>query len=146
MYRDKSNQSGDISEITVLLDLIKKGYIVLTPSSRDAVYDLVVDMGDGQFVTIQVKTMSGNSITKVVNRSGERVSHNGKVRNSIDYAAHGIDWLIGVNSDGEIFPYKLSTYSKIPTDSFSVNKYPPDEFPSREVPNRHANPILKVVA
>ena len=94
MYRDTSNQSGDRSEITVYLDLIKKGWIVNTPSSRDAVYDLVVDMGD-HFETVQVKTMSGNSITKFIDRSGERDSHNGKTRNSLDYAAHGIHWLAG---------------------------------------------------
>ena len=95
MYRDTSNQSGDRSEITVYLDLIKKGWIVNSPSSRDAVYDLVVDRGD-HFETVQVKTMCGNSIAKVIDRSGERVSHNGKTRNTLDYAAQGIHWLAGV--------------------------------------------------
>ena len=139
MYRDSSNQSGDVSEITVYLDLISRGWIVSLPSSRDAVYDMVVDMGDGGFQTIQVKTMSGNSITKIVDRSGERVSHNGKVRNSLDYAEHGIDWLAGVSKDGNVYYYKLDTYSTIPSKSFSVNKYPPDEFPTNEVDNRHSS-------
>jgi len=136
-YRDTSNQSGDISERAVSLELVRKGWHVLEPISRDAVYDLVVDI-DGSFQTIQVKTMSGNSITKVVDRSGEVVSHNGKTRNSIDYAEHGIDWLVGYRkADNLCFFYKLENYSKIPTKSFSINKHPPDKFPVRQVPNRH---------
>jgi hypothetical protein len=98
---------------------------------------MVVDMGEAGFQTIQVKTMSNNSITKVIDRSGERVSANGKVRNSLDYAAHGIDWLAGVTKDGRIYYYKLETYRDIDTKSFSVNKNPPDEFPINEVPSRH---------
>ncbi len=136
MYRDTSNQSGDRSEITVYLDLIKKGWIVNTPSSRDAVYDLVVDRGS-HFETVQVKTMCGNSIAKIVDRSGERVSHNGKTRNSLDYAAHGIHWLAGVNKQGEVYYYRLETYKDIPSKSFSVNKWKQDGFPSNSVSKRH---------
>ena len=136
-YRDTSNQSGDISERAVSLELVRRGWHVLEPISRDAVYDLVVDV-EGSFQTIQVKTMNGNSITKIVDRSGEVVSHNGKTRNSIDYADHGIDWLVGYRKeDGSCFFYKLENYSKIATKSFSVNKHPPDDFPIRKVPNRH---------
>ena len=135
MYRDVSNQSGDKSEVIVFLDLIDKGWIVNTPSSRDAIYDLVVDLGT-HFETVQVKTMYGNSITKIVDRSGERVSHNGKTRNSLDYAKHGIDWLVGVSKGGEVYYYKLDTYKKIPTKSFSVNKWKQDNFPCNKVPKR----------
>ena len=136
-YRDTSNQSGDISENTVKLELIRKGWIVLEPSSRDCVYDLVVDMGT-DFQTIQVKTMCGNSITKIVDRSGERVSRDGKTRNSLDYAEHGVDWLVGVNGEGICYFYELKTYSQIPSKSFSVKKYPPDTFPLFSVPQRHS--------
>ena len=135
-YRDSSNQSGDLSEQIVYTDLIKKGWVVCTPSSRDAVYDLVVDLGD-RFVKVQVKTMCGNSITKVVDRSGERVSKNGKTRNSLDYAEHSIDWLVGVSKDGEVYYYGLNNYSKIPSKKFSVNKWQPDNFPINEVSTRH---------
>ncbi|HAW79637.1 MAG TPA: hypothetical protein DCX27_07945, partial [Balneola sp.] len=98
--------------------------------------DLVVDLGD-RFAKVQVKTMCGNSITKVVDRSGERVSKNGKTRNSLDYAAHGVDWLVGVNKEGEIFYYSIENYSKIPSKSFSINKWSADEFPINEVSTRH---------
>ena len=143
MYRDSSNQSGDRSEITVYLDLIKRGWIVNTPSSRDAVYDMIVDMGD-RFAKVQVKTLSGNSITRIVDRSGERVSSRGKVRNSLDYAQHGIDWLAGVSKEGNIHYYKLETYSNIPSKSFSVNKWPADKFPDNLVSKRHTNKEKKL--
>ena len=82
--------------------------------------------------------MCGNSIAKVVDRSGEIVSANGKVRNSLDYAEHEVDWLIGVRkSDGAIFCYKLENYAKIPTKSFSAEKWDADEFPENNVPSRH---------
>jgi hypothetical protein len=137
-YRDTSNQSGDLSQQFVKLEIIRRGWIVLEPSSRDSVYDLVVDRGSAIFETLQVKTMSGNSISKVIDRSGEVVSKTGKVRNSLDYAEHGVDWLVGVNKCGECFFYHLDTYRDIPTKSFSVNKYRPDEFPVLKVPQRHA--------
>lgn len=142
-YRDLSNQSGDISERFVSLEIIRRGWHVLEPISRDAVYDLVVDI-DGSFQTIQVKTMCGNSIAKVVDRSGEVVAKNGKTRNSIDYAEHGIDWIVGYNKKtNKCYFYKHENYSKIPSKSFSVKKYKPDTFPTRAVPNRHAQKSLK---
>ena len=132
MYRDISNRSGDLNQQIVATDLIKKGWIVLTPSSRDSVYDFVVDMGNKVFQTIQVKTMSDNSICKFIDRSRERVSYNGKTRNSLDYAEHKIDWIAGVGKDGLIYYYSLETYSKIKSKSFSVKKYQSDTFPINE--------------
>jgi hypothetical protein len=136
-YRDTSDQSGNRSQMLAMLEITQRGWIVLQPVSRDSIYDLVVDHGNGTFATVQVKTMSGNSISKVVDRSGEVVSRTGKVRNSTDYAAHGIDWLVGVNKEGECFFYSLANYKDIPTKSFSVNKWPADEFPTNKVPQRH---------
>ena len=136
-YRDTSNQSGDISERAVSLELVRRGWHVLEPISRDAIYDLVVDV-NGDFQTVQVKTMTGNSIAKIIDRSGEVVSKTGKTRNSIDYAEHGIQWLVGYRKkDNKCFFYKLENYSKIESKSFSVNVHPPDDFPIRKVPNRH---------
>lgn len=137
-YRDTSNQSGDLSQLIAKLEIVDRGWIVLEPSSRDSVYDLVVDRGNRVFETVQVKTMCGNSISRVIDRSGEVVSKTGKVRNSIDYAAHGVDWLVGVNKTGACFFYHLDTYKNIPSKSFSVNKYAHDDFPTNKVPQRHA--------
>jgi hypothetical protein len=125
--------------MAVSMEIVRRGWHVLEPISRDAVYDLVVDI-NGSFQTIQVKTMNGNSITKVVDRSGEVVSQNGKTRNSLDYAEHGIDWLVGYNkADNSCYFYKLENYSKIPTKSFSVKKNPPDDFPTNS-PTNHNRP------
>lgn len=137
-YTSKSNQSGDISELKVKTDLILKGWQVLVPHSRDSPYDLVVDRGDGIFETVQVKTMQGNSISKIIDRSGSRVAINGKVRNSIDYAKLGVDWLVGHRpTTGDLYFYKLENYSEIPTKSFSVKKWAPDEFPYWEPEIHH---------
>lgn len=135
MYRHSSNQSGDLSEQIVRLDLRKKGWIVLDPSSRDTIYDFVVDRGKGVFEMVQVKTLSrGNNLKKIIDRSGERVSANGKIRNSKDYAAEGVHWLVGVHKETEeIYYYNIDTYSKIPSKSFSVKKYPQDGFPDGDL-------------
>ena len=71
-------------------------------------------------------TDSGQSIEFFKQGNAKIVS-----RNSLDYAEHGIDWLVGYNkADGSCYFYKLENYSKIPTKSFSVKKNPPDDFPT----------------
>lgn len=143
-YRDSSNRSGDLSEAIAQLEMMNRGWIVSEPVSRDAVYDRIVDLGNNTFNTVQIKTMCGNSIARVVDRSGEIVSKNGKTRDSIDYAKHGIDWLCGVDLETKkCYFYKHETYSKIPAKSFSIKKYPPDEFPRREVPKHHIAKVAK---
>ena len=142
MYQTTSEQSGRRSLLAVWLELVNRGYMVME-ADRDADMDLVAwvgrdESGHPKFTSIQVKTMSSNQISKVVDRKGEVVSRAGKTRNSIDYAKRGIDWLVGVNSESECFFYKHETYSKIPTKSFSVKKYSPDEFPMRAVESNNA--------
>ena len=138
MYRTSSNQRGDLSEQRVATFIMSRGMMVLEPKSRDATYDLVIENGKHKFETVQVKTMQGNSICKEVDRSNEVVCKDGKTRNSINYAEEGIDWLIGVHKEtGECYCYKHETYSEIPTKSFSVLVYPPDEFPTYVVPSNN---------
>ena len=48
-YRDSSNRNGDLSQLSIKRDLVKKGWIVLVPESRDTIYDYVVDRGNGVF-------------------------------------------------------------------------------------------------
>jgi len=133
MYRTTSNRTGDLSQQLVITDLIKRGWIVLTPSSRDSVYDFVVDMGNKNFITIQVKTLSNNMLCKFVDRSRERVALNCKVRNSLDYAQHKIDWIAGVDPiSNNIHYYHYDVYSAIPTKSFSVSAYECSNFPINE--------------
>ena len=75
-YRDSSNQSGDMSQLAAAMEIAGRGWNVLSPFSRDAIYDLVVELGHRNFQTVQVKTMSGNSISKIIDRSGGVVSKN----------------------------------------------------------------------
>ena len=136
MYRHLSNQSGDKSETAVILYLQERGWIPSIPVSRDAVYDLIVDLGNKNFQTIQVKTMNGNSIPKCKSRNHERVSKNGKTRNTTIYTDHKLDWIIGVHKDGSIYPYKYENYKNIKPNCFSVRKYPCDQFPVN-IPDSH---------
>jgi len=136
-YKVNTNRNADYTELLVEASIISKGWIVNKPSSRDSFYDYVVDLGDHNFVTVQVKKVSReNRICRVVRRAN-RVSKNGKLRNPIDYADKGVDWLVGVDIDTkEIYYYALETYSNLP-EQFSVRKYPPDKFPvnNNVVPN-----------
>ena len=136
MYKWASEQTGAIAEQTVILDLAKRGWAAYR-SDRDADHDIIVDLGEQKFTTIQVKAMSAASIKKVVDRSSSRVSNGGKARNSHCYATMGIPWLAGVDKQGNIYYYKLETYKLIEAKTFSVNKYPSDDFPVNDKVKHH---------
>jgi hypothetical protein len=129
-YKVNTNRNADYTELLAEASIVSKGWIVNKPSSRDSFYDCVVDLGNHNFVTVQVKKVSSSgSISRVVRRDNQKVTKNGKVRNHIDYADKGVDWLVGVDVDTkEIYYYALETYSKLP-EQFSVRKYTPDKFP-----------------
>jgi hypothetical protein len=131
-YKINTNHNADICEDLVALDIRKKGWVTLQPSCRDTPYDLVVDI-NGAFHSVQVKKLSGkknNGLVKRLERGNQKVTQNGKVRNTIDYAEEGIDYLVGVNVETEeIFYYSYATYSQIPAKKFSVDRHPPDDFP-----------------
>ena len=131
-YLIDTNKNADLAEYLVICDLIGKGWVVCTPSSRDTPYDFIVDI-HGKFVKIQVKKMGGsegNRLTRRLERGNQKVTENGKVRNTIDYAERGIEWLVGVNTETrQVYYYSIENYSKIPAKVFSVNKWKPDEFP-----------------
>jgi len=132
-YVTNTNKNADYAESLVYADMIKKGWIILNPSSRDSPYDFVVDLGN-RFAKIQVKKVSSkNRIHKILERGNQRVTKNGKIRNAIDYAERGIDWLVGVNIDtGKIDYYSIENYSKIDAKSFSVKAHKSDKFPINE--------------
>ena len=48
--------TGDLTEFTVLLALLRKGYRVLRPVSSASRYDVVIDNGEGTFTRVQCKT------------------------------------------------------------------------------------------
>lgn len=130
MYAIKSNKTADLSEALVYADIINRGWMVLTPSSRDSVYDFVVDLGD-RFEKVQVKTITGKTI-QTTNRGSsagkETVSTGGKVRNSFSYADKEIDWLVGVVPDTKrIYYYPLSIYAQ--HDKININYVETQDFP-----------------
>ena len=137
MYKWVSEQTGAIAEQTVILDLAKRGWAAYR-SDRDADHDIIVDLGEQKFTTIQVKALKGGtSIPKVIDRSGSRVSNGGKARNSHCYATMGIPWLAGVDKQGNIYYYKLETCKLIEAKSFSVNRHPSDDFPVNDKVKHH---------
>ena len=133
-YRSTSEQSGACSESIAKTFLIKLGYIV-ADAPRDCIFDYVVARNFNEktkkwsYWNIQVKTLSGNRLTKTVDRAGEVVSKGGKQRKSVDYAEYGIDWLLGVSKEGKIHCYPLDMYGALVQKTFSVRKYPSYEFP-----------------
>jgi hypothetical protein len=119
MYEHQSNQTADISHNTVVNDLIKKGWVVCFPSSRDTCYDLVVEKttknGGRVFKTLQIKTLSAAKSFKTNSRGSaagnEKVSINGGVRKDYNYADVKIDWMVGVDPvTHEIYYYPLRIY------------------------------------
>lgn len=130
-YIIKSNHTGDYTENIVKLDLIRRGWVVLEPSSRDMPYDLVVETGSRDFKTIQVKSISGNSFSTTNRGSAkarEQVSINGKLRHSYSYADENIDWMVGVKTETmKLYYYPIDVYSGY--GDINVTKVVPIDFP-----------------
>ena len=55
---DITQQKGTLTELQCILDLTKMGYRCLKPFDDSSKYDLVVDLGKGNFKRIQCKTSS----------------------------------------------------------------------------------------
>jgi hypothetical protein len=104
---------ADISHYSVKLDLLKRGWVVLEPTSHACPYDLAVDRGNNRFESVQVKTISRDGRIAVINcrDSGhESTARRGKPHHYADFA---IDWLAGVDRiDGRILYYPLHVYKK----------------------------------
>ena len=133
-YKTNTNQNADIAEQMFKTYALQKGWIVLEPSSRDSDYDFVVDI-NGRFDRVQVKKLTDDVLTRVVERNNQRTTENGKVRNSVDYAERGIEWLVGVNIDsGQIYPYHISDYKDKPKQfkvtAYNGKKHPISLFPT----------------
>lgn len=145
MFQTTSEQSGRRSLLIAWKEIVNHGWSVME-ADRDCVFDLAAWMGVDRsslkptnlFETIQVKTLQKNRLTIIVDRSGEVVCKGGKTRNTISYADAGIDWLIGVDREGEkchFYPWDF--YSGVETKSFSVDKYPSFTFPFHNPPSNH---------
>lgn len=142
MYKVTSNQMADQSEVLVELDLIRRGYVPLLPRSRDHIYDILVERAHDRFhhplfETIQVKTVGKEGKVATSTRGNgsrnERVSANGKVRNSTAYADYLIDWIAAVTYDGQVIYYPYEVYKEF--DLINIHTVHGRDFGSRIVPS-----------
>jgi hypothetical protein len=82
---------GDMAELMVAADLIKRGYRIALPYGEDSDYDLVVER-EGRLERIQVKyTESRDNVVKVKCKSHSLT--NGKIRQTKHYTAETIEWI-----------------------------------------------------
>ena len=127
-YGAASNQTADISQHVVQLDLSRRGWIFCVPSSRDARYDVIVDRGKKRFETLQIKTIA-NGMLRCTTRplqANERVTVHGKPRNNYHYKDLGIDWIVGVTTDEHCLYYPYDIFSAYTT--INVRQVRPVEF------------------
>lgn len=83
---------GDLAELRVAADLVRRGHQVLLPFGEDCRYDLAVDRGDGRLERIQVKyTASDGRVVEVRCRTTTVTA--GRVRATARYTAAEVDWL-----------------------------------------------------
>ena len=84
-------QKGDLAELAVAHDLVRRGFRVAFPYGEDCNYDLIVDRGDS-LERIQVKYHRSDGAVIVV-RCRTHSLTNGKVRVVKHYTSAIIDWL-----------------------------------------------------
>lgn len=84
-------QKGDLGELRVAADLIKRGCRIAIPFGEDCDYDLIADF-DGRLHRVQVKYVeSDGEIIKVKCRSHSLT--NGKIRSTKRFSADMVDWI-----------------------------------------------------
>ena len=82
---------GDLAELMVAADLLRRGYKIAIPYGEDCDFDLVL-VRDHNLERVQVKhTRSDGSVINVRCRSYSLT--NGKIRRTKHYTAETIDWL-----------------------------------------------------
>ena len=132
MFRNETKASCEISEQTVKLDIIKRGWQVID-APPECPFDLLVDMGLDEngfrkIETIQVKSLTSPTWTK--SRSGSEsdiVSKSGKIRNTHSYYDEGINWLaVPITGAVSYWPRHVYEY-KSPSQ---LKKITPSEFPN----------------
>ena len=82
---------GDLAELKVACDLLKRGYKIALPYGEDWDFDLVV-LREGNLERVQVKHSTSKSGVLIV-RCGSHSLTNGRVRRTKRYTSSMIDWL-----------------------------------------------------
>lgn len=154
MYGCKSEQSKEITELLVTLDIRRLGWRCIGGLGRDYPYDVLVDRGTGRiaqnlqrFETIQVKYIADGWKLPVCTRrnpEAEQVSTNGKNRNNNWYDDHEITYLASVSADHSIRYYHIDVYRHFDVE-IDIRSVPPSGFPSTEpqrvIPSRISLPL-----
>ena len=127
----QSRLSAAETHCRVRFDIIQRGWIP-TNAEEEQPFDMVVDMGivsnKREFQTIQVKswTTLKTSSRPQSKRVIEKVSINGKERNSYWYYDEGIDWIVTVNYNGIVMYWSREVYQK--KSAGQLKKTTPIEF------------------
>jgi PD-(D/E)XK endonuclease len=82
---------GDLAEVKIAADLIRRGYKIAIPYGEDSDFDLVLCRGE-QLERVQCKYTKSNGIYIGV-RCRSHTLTNGKVRATKHYTAATIEWL-----------------------------------------------------
>jgi hypothetical protein len=82
---------GDLAELMVATDLVRKGYKIAIPYGEDWDFDLIV-CRDGRLERVQVKHSKSDGAVIAVRCFSQSLT-NGKVRSVKRYTAETIDWL-----------------------------------------------------
>jgi hypothetical protein len=84
-------QKGDLAELRVAADLLRRGHRIAIPYGEDWDYDLIV-CREGRLERVQVKhTRSDGNVVHVRCRSHSLT--NGRVRATKHYTAEMVDWI-----------------------------------------------------
>lgn len=82
---------GDLAELEVAADLVRRGYKLAFPFGEDWDYDLILCRGDG-LERVQVKYGHSNHAVLAVRCRSHSLTK-GRVRSTKRYTAETIDWL-----------------------------------------------------
>jgi PD-(D/E)XK endonuclease len=82
---------GDLAELKIACDLVRRGYQVAIPFGEDVRFDLIVHRGQS-LQRVQVKHGASRGGVLVVRCRTQSLT-NGRVRNELRYTAATIDWL-----------------------------------------------------
>ncbi len=92
MFVAPLKRKGDLAEVMVAADLVRRGYAIAWPHGEDWDYDLILRREDGRLERVQVKHARSDGCVVPV-RARSMSLTNGKVRAVKKYTAAMIDWL-----------------------------------------------------
>ena len=88
---------GDLAELMVAADLVRRGYQIAIPFGEDSDFDLIFWRGHGEpLERVQVKYGQSDGAVLTVNSCSHSLT-NGRVRTTKYYTAATIDWLAVYN-------------------------------------------------